>query len=97
MKSAKKLQDKKKKKMFKNNSDSLLDYTAASQEKEQQTPQKTPEQNKSNIKRFTIHSLKRRKGDRYLIRWDGYSDEENTRELRASIPEYILKVNSIKF
>ena len=93
MRSAKKLYDRKKKKMFKNNSDSHLSYTSNEKQlKPSKPPQRTPEQNKSNIKRFTIQSLKKRKGDTYLIKWDGYSDEENTWELRSLIPEYILKV-----
>ena len=93
MRSAKKLYDRKKKKMFKNNSDSHLSYTSNEKQLKPSKPlQRTPEQNKSNIKRFTIQSLKKRKGDTYLIKWDGYSDEENTWELRSLIPEYILKV-----
>ena len=102
MRSARKAYDRKKKRMFKNNSDSHLDYTSTLNERQPTKPskpqqQRTPEQNKSNIKRFTIQSLKKRSGESYLVKWDGYSDEENTWELRSLIPEYILKVNFCTF
>ena len=95
MRKARKLRDKskvKKKKLFKNKSDSLLDYNIP-EESRDQTSKKTPEQNKSNVKRFEIHSIKKRKGERFLIKWEGYSDEENTWEHRSDIPQYVLKVN----
>ena len=96
MKSARKQREeyRNRRKIFKNKSDSLLDYNPDSCKNlfKQKTPQKTPEQNKSNIKHFTIQSLKNRKDDSYLVKWDGFSDEENTWEPRALIPEYILKV-----
>ena len=94
MRNARKLGDKnkKKKKLFKNKSDTLLDYNSKEQDRNKIT-KRTPEQNKSNLKRFEIHSIQKSKGDRFLIKWDGYSDEENTWEPRSSIPQYILKVN----
>ena len=94
MRNTRKLSDKtkKKKNLFKNKSDSLLDYNNEDQEKNK-ISKKTPEQNKSNVKRFEINSIKRRKGDRFLIKWEGQSDEENTWEHRSSIPQYILKVH----
>ena len=93
MRKARKLKDKsrKKKKLFKNKSDSLLDYNIPEESPDQIT-KKTPEQNKSNVKRFEIQSIKKRKGERYLIKWEGYSDEENTWEHRSDIPKCVLKV-----
>ena len=93
MRKARKLKDKsrKKKKLFKNKSDSLLDYNIPKESPDQIT-KKTPEQNKSNVKRFEIQSIKKRKGERFLIKWEGYSDEENTWEHRSDIPKCVLKV-----
>ena len=100
---------KSRRKMFKNKSDSLLDYGTSTDiennkdldmddnensVKLKSSVQRTPEQNnKSNIKRFTIHSLKKRRNDSYLVKWVGFSDEENTWESRDSIPDYIIKVS----
>ena len=55
MKKSRKIGDKtkKKKKLFKNKSDSLLDYNVKEKEKKKPS-KKTPEQNKSNMKRFQI-------------------------------------------
>ena len=93
MRKARKQRDKskKKKKLFKNKSDSLLDYNIP-EETGDKASKKTPEQNKSNVKRFEIHSIKKRKGERFLIKWEGYSDEENTWEHRSDIPQCVLKV-----
>ena len=93
MRNTRKLGDKSKKKknLFKNKSDSLLDYNTEDRDKKEMS-KKTPEQNKSNMKRFEINSIKRRKGDRFLIKWEGHSDEENTWEHRSTIPQYVLKV-----
>ena len=64
MRKARKQRDKskKKKKLFKNKSDSLLDYNIP-EESGDKVSKKTPEQNKSNVKRFEIHSIKKRKGE----------------------------------
>ena len=86
------MNEKSSRKMFRNKSDTVLDYHQTRDKSV--SPQKTPEPNKSNINRFTIQSLIKRKGNRYLVRWVGFTDVENTWELRSTIPEYILKVTN---
>jgi len=41
---------------------------------------------------YIIESLKEKKGNNFLVKWENYTDEENTWEPRSSIPGFILKV-----
>jgi len=40
---------------------------------------------------YNIETLKEKKGNNYLVKWENYPEEENTWEPRASIPSFILK------
>ena len=42
---------------------------------------------------YIIESLKEKDGDKFLVKWEHFSDDENTWEPRSSIPDYILQVN----
>ena len=42
---------------------------------------------------YIIESLVKKKGSKYLVKWENYSDELNTWEPAASIPQFIVKVN----
>jgi hypothetical protein len=52
---------------------------------------KQTSQDKEDI--YIIESLFKKKGSKYFVKWDNYSDEFNTWEPKASIPEFIVKVN----
>ena len=41
---------------------------------------------------YNIESLIKKKGSKYLVKWENYSDDVNTWEPIASIPHFILKV-----
>ena len=41
---------------------------------------------------YNIESLKEKKGNNFLVKWENYPEEENTWEPRTSIPSFILKV-----
>merc|ERR1712123_106168 len=40
---------------------------------------------------YIIESLKEKKGNNFLVKWENYTEEENTWEPRSSIPGFILK------
>ena len=42
---------------------------------------------------YIIESLIKKKGSKYFVKWENYSDELNTWEPAASIPHFIVKVN----
>ena len=42
---------------------------------------------------YIIESLKEKKGNSFLVKWENYSEEENTWEPRTSIPGFVLKVD----
>ena len=42
---------------------------------------------------YIIESLKEKSGDKYLVKWENYSEDENTWEPRSSIPDYVLQVS----
>merc|ERR1711936_596219 len=39
---------------------------------------------------YIIETLKEKKGNKFLVKWETFGDEENTWEPKSSIPEYIL-------
>ena len=41
---------------------------------------------------YIIESLREKKGNNFLVKWENYPEEENTWEPRAAIPGFILKV-----
>ena len=41
---------------------------------------------------YIIESLRQKKGNKFLVKWENYPEEENTWEPRAAIPGFILKV-----
>ena len=42
---------------------------------------------------YSIEALKEKDGDKFLVKWDNFSEDENTWEPRSSIPDYILQVS----
>merc|ERR1712060_477952 len=40
---------------------------------------------------YIIESLKEKKGNKFLVKWENFPDEESTWEPKSSIPEYILE------
>ena len=42
---------------------------------------------------YIIESLIKKKGSKYFVKWENYSDELNTWEPVASIPHFIVQVN----
>ena len=49
---------------------------------------KTPSKSK-NV--YNVETLMEKKGNKYLVKWEGYSDNDNTWEPASSIPKHILK------
>ena len=41
---------------------------------------------------YIIESLREKKGNQFLVKWENYSEDENTWEPRSSIPDNILQV-----
>ena len=41
---------------------------------------------------FIVESLLEKKGSKYLVKWEQYSDEWNSWEPKSGLPEFILKV-----
>jgi len=52
---------------------------------------KVEEKNDTEEDVYIIESLKERSGNKFLVKWENYPEEENTWEPRSSIPDYILK------
>ena len=119
MRSAKEKQEQSRnRKLFKNNSDTILDYSSQGRSEEREEEEEgaekerckrrrsrsnedaeeagqewKPVQNKSsNLARFRIESLQRKRVGRYLVKWEQFSDEDSTWELAAHIPSHITKV-----
>ena len=54
-------------------------------------------QSKQNTKKvaeevYNIETLVKKKGSKYLVKWENYPPDQNTWEPRASIPQFILQV-----
>ena len=43
---------------------------------------------------YNIESLVKKKGSKYLVKWENYPSDQNTWEPKTSIPNFILKVNA---
>ena len=54
---------------------------------------KVPAQPKDDV--YIIESLKEKKGNQFLVKWQNYSEDENTWEPKLSIPECILQVSQV--
>ena len=63
----------------------------AGEGKGKQNPKKENKAEKEDV--YNIESLIKKKGSKYLVKWENYSDELNTWEPVASIPHFIVKVN----
>ena len=59
--------------------------------KEKQRPKKENKTEKEDV--YIIESLVKKKGSTYFVKWENYSDELNTWEPVASIPNFIVQVN----
>ena len=62
-------------------------------QKEKEEARKKKIQKKAKDDVYIIESLKEKKGNNFLVKWENYSEEENTWEPRASIPGFVLKVD----
>jgi len=52
---------------------------------------KVEEKNGTEDDVYNIESLKEKSGNKFLVKWENYPEEENTWEPRSSIPDYILQ------
>ena len=52
---------------------------------------KTISDTKTKVKTYIIESLVERKGEKYLVKWEGYPPEQNTWEPRSNIPKFITQ------
>merc|ERR1712060_595471 len=52
---------------------------------------KVDEKNDAEDEVYNIESLKEKSGNKFLVKWENYPEEENTWEPRAAIPGFILK------
>jgi len=52
---------------------------------------KVDEKNDAEDEVYNIESLKEKSGNKFLVKWENYPEEENTWEPRSSIPDYILQ------
>ena len=80
--------------LFKTNQSKPLAYDdeQVSQETDQ-TPKSKPSpksKKKKSNNVYNIETLLEKKGNKYLVKWEGYSDADNTWEPSSSIPKHIL-------
>ena len=61
---------------------------------------KKPSEKKKPVKEeevYIIELLKEKKGNKFLVKWENFPDEESTWEPKSSIPEYILEVMTVDY
>eukprot|EP00092_Neocalanus_flemingeri_P087793 GFUD01110853.1.p1 GENE.GFUD01110853.1~~GFUD01110853.1.p1 ORF type:complete len:259 (+),score=91.30 GFUD01110853.1:42-779(+) len=61
------------------------------EKKDEPKPKKLKKPVKVQDNVYNIESLIKKNGSKYFVKWENYSDEFNTWEPKASIPEFILK------
>ena len=62
-------------------------------EKAKKTKIKDSEKKLEEEEVYLIESLLKKKGSKYFVKWENYSDQHNTWEPRSSIPSNIIEVN----
>ena len=76
--------------MFNKNIDQIKAKQGATKIKEKASDKKKVNNVEEDV--FIIELLKEKKGDTFLVKWETFSQDEDSWEPRSSIPEYILKV-----
>ena len=80
--------------LFKTNQNKPLAYDEEQVSQDSnQTPQSKPSpksKKKKSNNVYNIETLLEKKGNKYLVKWEGYSDADNTWEPSSSIPKHIL-------
>ena len=64
-------------------------------EEQQEDEYKTPVKNTPKDDAQIIESLKRKRGNKFLIKWENSPENENTWQPRSSIPDFIVKVSKL--
>ena len=83
--------------LFKTNQSKPLSYDEeqGSQDSAENSPSKSKPSPKSKKKKsnnvYNVETLLEKKGNKYLVKWEGYSDADNTWEPSSSIPKHILE------
>ena len=75
------------------NNPQTLDVDLPSQETTQtpQSKQTSKSKKKKSREVYNVETLLEVKGNKYLVKWEGYSEADNTWEPTSSIPKHILK------
>ena len=68
------------------------DTTSKDNSRKKEKAGKKKVQKKTEDEVYIIESLKEKKGQTFLVKWENYPEEQNTWEPRKSIPSFILKV-----
>jgi len=77
---------------------SIKDEIIINETKEENENSRTNKDRKKSKKRiqqtvgeYNIESLMKKKGNKYLVKWENFPEDQNTWEPRSSIPDHILK------
>jgi len=60
-------------------------------EKKETKPKKNTSKQKESEEVYNIESLVKKKGNKYLVKWENYGEDQNTWEPESSIPSFILQ------
>ena len=68
---------------------SSQDLAENSQQNRSKPSPKSKKKRSNNV--YNVETLLEKKGNKYLVKWEGYADADNTWEPSSSIPKHILK------